>query len=134
VALGCCLFIGCGGVAVLVAFGKPKQTPASRSGTWRSVGDANQPDRSPQTGDDPPSASPSVAPSPGTASRPSPKPASRNPGSTTEPAPEPKAPAAVTVRQGAACSPEGAIGFTAKGTRLRCTRKGGEPRFRWRFA
>jgi hypothetical protein len=54
---------------------------------------------------------------------------------TTKPAP-PKttAPAggAANVHPGAFCSPEGAIGHTSTGTLMRCTRKAGEDRPRWR--
>jgi hypothetical protein len=38
------------------------------------------------------------------------------------------------VHPGAFCSPEGATGRTSKGTAMRCTRKAGEDRARWRAA
>jgi hypothetical protein len=38
------------------------------------------------------------------------------------------------VQQGAFCSPEGARGTTSAGTAMRCTRKAGEDRARWRKA
>jgi hypothetical protein len=38
------------------------------------------------------------------------------------------------VHPGAFCKPEGATGHTAKGTRMRCTRKAGEDQPRWRAA
>ena len=38
------------------------------------------------------------------------------------------------VHPGAFCSPEGAYGRTVKGTLMRCTRKAGEERARWRAA
>ncbi|MDY7088386.1 MAG: hypothetical protein SYR96_25180 [Actinomycetota bacterium] len=76
-----------------------------------------------------------------------PKPATKKPSSrptTTKPKPKPttvkpspkpttKAPGK-TVTPGAFCSPAGAIGYTSKGTRMRCTLKDGEDRARWRKA
>jgi hypothetical protein len=44
-----------------------------------------------------------------------------------------RAPSAV-VHPGAFCSPRGAIGYTSKGTRMRCTVKTGDTRARWRAA
>ncbi|WP_344501480.1 hypothetical protein [Dactylosporangium maewongense] len=57
---------------------------------------------------------------------------------TTKPAP-PKTTAPAgggnnNVHPGAFCSPEGAIGHTSTGTLMRCTRKPGEDRARWRAA
>lgn len=38
------------------------------------------------------------------------------------------------VHPGAFCSPHGAIGYTDKGTRMRCSTKAGDPYWRWRSA
>ncbi|WP_433213167.1 hypothetical protein ACQP00_01475 [Dactylosporangium sp. CS-047395] len=65
---------------------------------------------------------------------------------TKPPAPKTTAPAAPkttappaggpvgNVTPGAFCSPEGAIGYTSKGTMMRCTQKPGEKQPRWRAA
>ncbi|GGM83226.1 hypothetical protein GCM10007977_100710 [Dactylosporangium sucinum] len=56
---------------------------------------------------------------------------------TKPPAPKTTAPGGgggPIVTPGAFCSPEGAIGYTSKGTKMRCTRKPGEDRARWRAA
>jgi outer membrane biosynthesis protein TonB len=63
--------------------------------------------------------------------RPTPKPTTKKP----SPAPTTKPPSGQQgVHPGAFCAPEGAIGYTSKGTRMRCTRKAGEDRARWRAA
>ncbi|MEU8334717.1 hypothetical protein [Micromonospora tulbaghiae] len=38
------------------------------------------------------------------------------------------------VHPGAFCTPVGAIGYTSKGTKMRCTKKDGDIRARWRAA
>jgi hypothetical protein len=57
---------------------------------------------------------------------------------TTRPRPRPtkttRPPAQHGVHPGAFCSPQGAIGYTDKGTRMRCTTKSGDSRARWRSA
>jgi hypothetical protein len=56
---------------------------------------------------------------------------------TKPPAPKTTAPAGNpigAVHPGAFCSPEGAIGYTSAGTRMRCTLKAGEKQPRWRAA
>ncbi|WP_426509370.1 hypothetical protein ACPPVO_01380 [Dactylosporangium sp. McL0621] len=56
---------------------------------------------------------------------------------TKPPAPKTTAPAGGpvgNVHPGAFCSPEGAIGYTSAGTRMRCTRNAGENQPRWRAA
>jgi hypothetical protein len=57
---------------------------------------------------------------------------------TTKPAPpkttQPPANPGPIVHPGAFCSPEGAIGYTSAGTRMRCTLKAGESQPRWRAA
>jgi hypothetical protein len=50
---------------------------------------------------------------------------------TRRPAPAPTA-AGPIVRAGAFCAPVGAIGYTAKGKMMRCTRRPGDLRARWR--
>ncbi|MGI5243303.1 hypothetical protein [Dactylosporangium sp. CA-139066] len=52
------------------------------------------------------------------------------PPKTTKPAGNP----GPIVHPGAFCSPEGAIGYTSAGTRMRCTLKAGEKQPRWRAA
>ncbi|MFI5892221.1 hypothetical protein ACIA5D_19150 [Actinoplanes sp. NPDC051513] len=71
--------------------------------------------------------------------RPSSKPATKKPTTrpttkpTTRPTPSPTVTAeGPIVRPGAFCSPVGAIGYTAKGKMMRCTRRTGEARARWR--
>ncbi|MEV4702741.1 hypothetical protein [Actinoplanes sp. NPDC049316] len=68
----------------------------------------------------------------------SPRPATTKPKprpTTVKPSPKSttKAPGK-TVTPGAFCSPVGEIGYTSKGTRMRCTLKDGEDRARWRKA
>ncbi|MER7273555.1 hypothetical protein ABT369_03785 [Dactylosporangium sp. NPDC000244] len=56
---------------------------------------------------------------------------------TKPPAPKTTPPAGNpvgNVHPGAFCSPEGAIGYTSAGTRMRCTLKAGEKQPRWRAA
>jgi hypothetical protein len=67
-----------------------------------------------------------------TTRKPAPKPTTKKP--TPKPKPTIKAPAGPIVHPGAFCKPEGAIGFTSKGTRMRCTLKAGETQPRWRAA
>lgn len=72
-----------------------------------------------------------VAPAPTTRPKPAPTTVRPKPAPTrTTPPPPP----AAAVHPGAFCSPEGATGHTAKGTLMRCTRKPGEDRARWRKA
>jgi outer membrane biosynthesis protein TonB len=61
-----------------------------------------------------------------TTHQPAPKPTTKKP--------TPKPTTAGAVHPGAFCSPEGATGRTSKGTPMRCTRKAGEDRARWRAA
>jgi hypothetical protein len=69
-----------------------------------------------------------AAPVPAPTPKPAPKPA-------PEPAPEPASPTMVQgVHPGAFCSPAGAMGYTTKGTLMRCTFKAGDIRARWRSA
>ena len=61
------------------------------------------------------------------------RPATKKP--RTKPTPSPTVTAqGPIVRAGAFCSPVGAIGYTEKGTMMRCTRRLGEIRARWRAA
>jgi hypothetical protein len=56
---------------------------------------------------------------------------------TTRPRPKPtttKPAGRRGVHPGAFCTPEGAIGYTTAGTRMRCTAKAGEDQARWRRA
>jgi hypothetical protein len=54
---------------------------------------------------------------------------------TKKPTPKPTAGSGQhNVHPGAFCKPEGATGYTSKGTRMRCTRKAGEDQPRWRAA
>lgn len=59
---------------------------------------------------------------------------------TTKPKPKPttakpKPPSGQQgVHPGAFCTPEGAIGYTVKGTKMRCTKKANDIRARWRAA
>jgi hypothetical protein len=79
-------------------------------------------------------------PAKATTSRTSTKPATKKPSTkpaTRKPSPKPtsKPPSGqLGVHPGAFCSPEGGIGYTSKGTRMRCTRKAGEDQARWRAA
>jgi outer membrane biosynthesis protein TonB len=63
--------------------------------------------------------------------RPKPKPTTKKP--TTKPTSKPPS-GQQGVHPGAFCTPEGATGYTSKGTKMRCTRKSGEDRARWRAA
>ncbi|MCU7722674.1 hypothetical protein ODJ79_03005 [Actinoplanes sp. KI2] len=70
-----------------------------------------------------------------TTHKPSPKPTTHKPSPKPSPKPTTKPPSGqMGVHPGAFCSPEGAIGYTSKGTRMRCTLKAGEDRARWRAA
>ena len=136
----------CGGAAALGAFtGGGGKQPGAAAGT-------SQPSASPETGisDATEKATPAIkkattaAKPRATSSRPKPKPTTRKPTPTTpapttrtpSPAPTPTttAPPGPIVRAGAFCAPEGAIGYTAKGKKMRCTRRDGEARARWRAA
>ena len=65
------------------------------------------------------------------APRPAPKPTAPEP----PPSAEPAAPSPVQgVHPGAFCSPQGALGYTSKGTLMRCSLKAGDIRARWRSA
>ena len=65
-----------------------------------------------------------------TTHKPTPKPTTRKP----TPPPTTTAPPGPIVHPGAFCAPVGAIGYTIKGKLMRCTRKDGEDRARWRAA
>lgn len=87
----------------------------------------------------PTSAAPAAAPTSAAATRAVSKPSPAKPRphvTTTKPKPKPttKPPAAGAVHPGAFCAPEGALGHTTTGTLMRCTRKAGEDRARWRKA
>jgi hypothetical protein len=60
--------------------------------------------------------------------------ATRTAASTHQAAPTRTTPPARAVHPGAYCTPEGATGHTTAGTLMRCTRKAGETRARWRRA
>lgn len=65
---------------------------------------------------------------------PAPKPAPK-PSPTPSPKSSSSTPAPIQgVHPGAFCSPEGALGYTSKGTLMRCTFKAGDTRARWRAA
>jgi len=67
--------------------------------------------------------------------KPAAKPTTHKPSPKPSPKPTTKPPSGQQgVHPGAFCSPEGAIGYTSKGTKMRCTRKAGEDRARWRAA
>ncbi len=75
-----------------------------------------------------PSPTPTAKAAPKPAPQPAPKPAPK-------PAPQPASPSPVQgVHPGAFCSPEGAFGYTTKGTLMQCTFKAGDIRARWRSA
>ncbi|MFG2043032.1 hypothetical protein [Dactylosporangium sp. NPDC048998] len=80
-----------------------------------------------------PSVAPPGVPAPGATT----KKATPEPTKTTKPpAPkttQPPAPGPI-VHPGAFCSPEGGIGYTSAGTKMRCTLKAGEKQPRWRAA
>jgi outer membrane biosynthesis protein TonB len=69
-----------------------------------------------------------------TTHQPAPKPTTKKPTPKPKPKPTTEPPAGPIVHPGAFCKPEGAIGFTSKGTRMRCTLKAGEKQPRWRAA
>ncbi|GHJ17666.1 hypothetical protein TPA0908_56610 [Micromonospora sp. AKA38] len=109
---------------------------ASPAGSPSVITPVESPSASPTTG------SPNPAPRTA-AARPTPKPKPTR----TSPRPTPKrttsAPRTTkpshstvqgSVHPGAFCKPEGALGHTAKGTLMRCTRKAGEDQPRWRAA
>ncbi|MFJ1539204.1 hypothetical protein ACIODS_11745 [Micromonospora chalcea] len=85
-----------------------------------------------------PTVKPAVKPSPTKkrATAPTRKPAPK----VTTTKPKPKASTARPpsgqqgVHPGAFCTPVGAIGYTSKGTKMRCTKKDGDIRARWRAA
>ncbi|MEW1951982.1 HNH endonuclease family protein [Terrabacter sp. NPDC080008] len=80
------------------------------------------------------SPSPAAPPAPKPTSKPAPKPAPAPP-PAPKPAPKPASPATVQgVHPGAFCAPQGALGYTVKGTLMRCTFKSGDIRARWRSA
>lgn len=117
----------------------PDATPANKTGLLASpsASASPSPSESPSSSSAPPAvATPTIAPPavPTTASAPTTKPAAPK---TTKPAP-PKTTAPAhpgpIVHPGAFCSPEGAIGYTSAGTRMRCTLKAGEKQPRWRAA
>jgi hypothetical protein len=60
--------------------------------------------------------------------------ATRTAAPTHQAAPTRTTPPARAVHPGAYCTPEGATGHTTAGTLMRCTRKAGETRARWRRA
>lgn len=70
--------------------------------------------------------------------KPAPAPTARQPAPKTptkKPVPKPTKPSAQHgVHPGAFCAPEGAIGYTVKGTKMRCTFKSSDIRARWRSA
>ncbi|MEU7170219.1 hypothetical protein ABZ949_01855 [Micromonospora tulbaghiae] len=85
-----------------------------------------------------PTVKPAVKPTPAKprTTTPSRKPAPK--ATTTKPKPKPttaKPPSGQQgVHPGAFCTPVGAIGYTSKGTKMRCTKKDGDIRARWRAA
>jgi hypothetical protein len=130
VILGCC-----SGTAL---WGSTLPDPKTSAGT------SPQPPVEVTTGAAPTTAAPPVATSPGRApstkasTRPPTHRAVPRPTHTTRPRPRPtkttRPPAQHGVHPGAFCSPKGAIGYTDKGTRMRCTTKAGDSRARWRSA
>lgn len=78
-----------------------------------------------------------TTPKPATTRKPAVTPTTRKPAPkpTRKPSPSPTTePARRIVHAGAFCSPVGALGYTSKGTLMRCTLKSGEDRARWRAA
>lgn len=99
---------------------EPEQPPSSE--TWTPTWSASLP-----TAVAPPVTTPRVP-----LTKPVPPPATTKP---TPPRPTPTVPAfpgGPFVRQGAACQPEGAIGFARTGRVLVCKKSPGDPRLRWR--
>ncbi|MHA3838273.1 GmrSD restriction endonuclease domain-containing protein [Terrabacter sp. AAH1] len=75
---------------------------------------------------------PAPKPAPKPVAKPAPKPAAKP---IPKPAPKPAAPSPIQgVHPGSFCSPEGALGYTNRGTLMRCSFKSGDPRARWRSA
>ncbi|MGO4596921.1 HNH endonuclease family protein [Terrabacter sp. 2RAF25] len=83
----------------------------------------------------PPAPKPAPKPAPNPTPKPVVKPAPKPAPQPSKPAPEPAGPSRVQgVRPGSFCSPEGALGYTNKGTLMRCSYKSGDTRARWRSA
>lgn len=124
--------VGCGSTA------KPDAQPLGPAGS-ASASPSPSPSSSPSPSPSP-SASAVVTAAPASVpatAAPAPKTTAATKPTTKPAAPKTTAPAGGggnIVHAGAFCSPEGATGHTSTGKLMRCTRKAGEDRARWRAA
>jgi hypothetical protein len=129
------LVLCCGGAALTTSFFRG-DTPKAGQPTL-VIPSSTAPPETPPSPDPTPSAPPTTKVS--ATSRPPthrPKPTPTRP-KTTKPKPKPSATATTggiqqNVRQGAFCSPRGALGVTSRGHVLRCGPSVDDPRNRWR--
>ncbi|MFG1842853.1 hypothetical protein ACGFH8_31005 [Micromonospora sp. NPDC049175] len=154
IGLGIAALLGlccCGGGISSAFDDDTKPVSAPNSSTPPAIGRLIDGDTTPtpavgETSADATTAPPVPTPTPTRTVKPATKPAptkttAPKPKTTTvKPKPKPTTakPSTPSVRQGvhpgAFCAPEGARGVTSKGTPMRCTRKAGEERARWRAA